>query len=105
VLRWNSPALMLPAAAHALRAAHTFVWFYSGSTDGLLRQNQQFSRELAQFGISSHFSILRGGHDWALWRGDAANALLAVSEHLGRPAAPAGARHVPGTGGVGRSHG
>jgi enterochelin esterase-like enzyme len=105
VLRWNSPALMLPAAARALRAAHTFVWFYSGSIDGLLLQNEQFARELARLGISSHFSILRGGHDWALWRGDAANALLAASEHLAPPAAPAGARHVPGTRGVGRSHG
>ena len=105
LLRWNSPALTLPAAARALRAAHTFVWFYSGSIDGLLRQNEQFERELAQLGISSHFSVLRGGHDWALWRGDAANALLAASEHLVPPRAPAGARHVPGTGGAGQSHG
>ena len=26
----------------------------------------------------------RGGHDWALWRAQAANALLAASKHLGR---------------------
>jgi enterochelin esterase-like enzyme len=105
LLRWNSPALMLPAVAPALRAAHTFVWFYSGSVDGLLGQNEQFERELVRLGISSHFSVLRGGHDWALWRGDAANALLAASEHLVPSRAPAGARHVPGTGGVARSHG
>jgi enterochelin esterase-like enzyme len=100
-LQWNSPALTFPAAAPALRAAHTFVWFYSGSVDGLLSQNEQFARELARLGISSHFSVLRGGHDWALWRGDAVNALLAASEHL-RPAT--GARHMPGTGGVRASH-
>jgi enterochelin esterase-like enzyme len=104
LLRWNSPALTLPAAARALRAAHTFVWFYSGSVDSLLSQNEQFARELARLGISSHFSVIRGGHDWALWRADAVSALLAASRHLLPPSPLTGARHVPGTGGVRTSH-
>jgi enterochelin esterase-like enzyme len=98
LLRWNSPALTLPAAAPALRAAKTFVWFYSGSVDPLLAQNQQFARELARYRISSHFFVHRGGHDWALWRGEAANALLAAGKHLHPIVSLVSAGHVPGTG-------
>jgi enterochelin esterase-like enzyme len=82
LLRWNSPALTFPGDARSLRAARTFVWFYSGSVDKLLPQNEQFAEELARLGIRSHFSVIRGGHDWALWRGQAAKALLAASNHL-----------------------
>jgi enterochelin esterase-like enzyme len=99
LLRSNSPALILPAAARALRAAHTYVWFYSGSVDkNLLGQNTAFERELARARIDSHYTIVRGGHDWALWRGQAANALYAACEHLVAPVTAIGARHVPGTG-------
>jgi len=83
LLRENSPLLTLPAAAPALRATHTFVWFYSGSSDKLLPQNEQLLRLAKALGVSSHFSVLRGGHDWSLWRGHAAFALLAASAHLG----------------------
>jgi enterochelin esterase-like enzyme len=86
VLRWNSPALKVAAAAPALRAAHTFVWFYSGSVDkGLLAQNAAFERELARLHIASHYAVVRGGHDWALWRGQAARALYAACEYLTPP--------------------
>jgi enterochelin esterase-like enzyme len=85
-LRWNSPALTLPAAAPALRAAHTFVWFYSGSVDkSLLPQNAAFAHELARLHIGSHYEVVRGGHDWALWRGQAAKALYAACVHLKPP--------------------
>lgn len=117
LLRWNSPAVTLPAAAPALRAAHTYVWFYSGSVDkSLLPQNAAFARELARLGIASHYTVVRGGHDWALWRGQAAKALFVACEHLvpptgaghvpgtGSVAPPTGAGHVPGTGGVSRRH-
>jgi enterochelin esterase-like enzyme len=97
-LRRNSPALTLAAAAPALRAAHTFVWFYSGSVDrSLLPQNEQFAHELARLGIAVHYAVVRGGHDWALWRGQAAKALYAASERLAAPNALTGTRHVPGT--------
>jgi enterochelin esterase-like enzyme len=109
-LRWNSPAETLSAAAPALRAAHTYVWFYSGSVDkSLLTQNAAFARALARLHIASRYMIVRGGHDWALWRGQAARALYVACEHLvpvdarhlvsvGARHRSAGARHVPGTG-------
>jgi enterochelin esterase-like enzyme len=98
-LRWNSPALRLPAVAPALRTAHTFVWSYSGSADkGLLAQNAAFARELARLHVASHYYVVRGGHDWALWRGQAARALIAACARLVPPSGDTGARHVPGTG-------
>jgi enterochelin esterase-like enzyme len=94
MLRRNSPAATLAAVAPRLRAAHAYVWFYSGSADKtLLAQNAAFARGLARLGIPSHYMVVRGGHDWALWRGEAAKALYAACRHLG-----SGARHVPGTG-------
>jgi enterochelin esterase-like enzyme len=86
LLRRNSPALTLPAAAPALRAAHTYIWFYSGSVDkGLLAQNRRFASELARLRVASHYTVIRGGHDWALWRGQAARALYVASTRLVRP--------------------
>ena len=83
MLLWNSPASTLAAAAPSLRAAHTFVWFYSGSVDkSLLPQNAGFERELERLRIPSHYTVVRGGHDWALWRGQAAKALYVACEHL-----------------------
>ena len=90
LLRWNSPASTLAAAAPAVRAAHTFVWFYSGSVDkSLLPQNAAFERDLRRLGIPSHYTVVRGGHDWALWRGQAAKALFVACEHLVPPGARA----------------
>jgi enterochelin esterase-like enzyme len=83
LLAANSPLRDLGPVARALRAAHTFVWFYSGSDDSFRRQNTAFAAELASAGIPHRFLILRGGHNWALWRGNAAIALLAASRHLG----------------------
>jgi enterochelin esterase-like enzyme len=101
ILRRNSPALTLARAAPALRRAHTYMWFYSGSVDkSLLTQNAVFARQLARARIASHYMVVRGGHDWALWRGEAARALYAAAAHLTRPGASTGARHVPGTGTV-----
>ena len=83
MLRRNSPAVTLAAAASKLRATHTFVWFYSGSVDkGLLPQNREFAAALTRLHISSHYDVVRGGHDWALWRGQAAKALYAACKHL-----------------------
>jgi enterochelin esterase-like enzyme len=83
LLRQNSPLDELPRAAPALRAAHTYVWFYSGLADHFLGQNRSFSAALARDRVTHRFRVLRGGHDWALWRGNAALALLAASNHLG----------------------
>jgi enterochelin esterase-like enzyme len=68
--------------APALRAAHDYFWFYSGSDDRLLAQNRQFSLALARLRIPHRFFVRRGGHNWALWRGNAAVALLAAARRL-----------------------
>ena len=34
-------------------------------------------------GEGKFFRIVHGGHNWALWRGNAADAYLAASKHLG----------------------
>jgi len=78
----NSPLLQIARAAPALRAAGTRFWFYSGSDDRLLGQNRQFAADLRRLGIPHRFLIRRGGHNWALWRGNAAVALMAAARHL-----------------------
>ena len=78
----NSPLDDLSQQAAALRRAHEFVWFYSGSDDRLLSQNEAFANELGRAHIPYRFRVVRGGHNWALWRGNAALALLAASRHL-----------------------
>jgi S-formylglutathione hydrolase FrmB len=78
----NSPLLTLPAQASALRRDHVYFWFYSGTDDSFLNQNRQFAGDLARYGLAHRFLVRRGGHNWALWRGNAAVALLAASEHL-----------------------
>ena len=83
LLRWNSPALLAPNRAAAVRATHMFVWFYTASEDPLRTQNTGFAHELGRLHISHRFFVLRGGHDWAVWRAQAADALLAASKHLG----------------------
>jgi S-formylglutathione hydrolase FrmB len=78
----NSPELTVGHEAAALRAAHVYFWFYSGSGDPLSGQNRAFAGELQRLGLPHRFLLRRGGHNWALWRGNAAVALLAASRHL-----------------------
>jgi enterochelin esterase-like enzyme len=78
----NSPLETLTSAAPALRRAHTYVWFYSGTTDRLRHQNLDFADELARAGVAHRFFLVRGGHNWALWRGEASRAVLAAATHL-----------------------
>ncbi len=82
LLALNSPALTLPHEAATLRRRHVFFWFYTGSGDPLSRQNVRFARELARYRIGHSFFLLHGGHDWALWRGNAESALIAADRHL-----------------------
>lgn len=83
LLAWNSPLQRLPLAGSRLRTAGTFVWFYSGTHDRLRFQNRAFDTQLGLQGIPHRFYLVRGGHNWALWRGQAFRALLAASRHLG----------------------
>jgi enterochelin esterase-like enzyme len=84
LLRRNSPLQTLGGAAPALRRARTYVWFYSGTHDHFRKQNAAFAAELARLRLPHRFYLVRGGHNWALWRGNAARALLALSPRLER---------------------
>jgi enterochelin esterase-like enzyme len=78
----NSPLLQVATRAKALRGADTYFWFYSGSDDRLIGQNRQFATALQRLRIPYRFLVRRGGHNWALWRGNAAVALLAAGRRL-----------------------
>jgi enterochelin esterase-like enzyme len=82
LLQHNSPSLTVPSAAQSLRRAGTYIWFYSGTDDTFRKQNAAFARELVHLGLPHRFFLVRGGHNWALWRGNAARALLALSLRL-----------------------
>ena len=60
-----------------------FIWFYSGSDDRFRPQNAAFASALAADHIAHRFRVVRGGHNWALWRGNAWRAYLIASRHLG----------------------
>ncbi len=83
LLAANSPLVTLPGALAKLRRAHTYFWFYSGSDDHFRTQNAEFARELGAVRLPYRFFIVRGGHNWALWRGNAADAYLAAARRLG----------------------
>src|SRR5207237_6247216 len=76
LLRANTPLDSLAAAAPSLRRAHTFFWLYTGRDDRFLHENLAFVRLLARERIPHRFRLVDGGHNWALWRGNAADAYL-----------------------------
>jgi S-formylglutathione hydrolase FrmB len=82
LLRSNSPMLTVGTAAGTLRRAHTLFWFYVGNGDRGVPGNQAFANRLAQLHLRHRFYVVRGGHDWAIWRGNAARAYLAAAKGL-----------------------
>jgi len=84
LLRANSPLDTLGTVAARLRHARTYVWMYTGSTDSFQRQNAEFAAALARARIPYRLRVVRGGHNWAIWRAQAADALIAASHDLGR---------------------
>jgi enterochelin esterase-like enzyme len=82
LLARNSPSLTLARAAARLRRAHTYFWFYSGTTDHFLKQNQAFAAQLRSAHLPYRFIVVRGGHNWALWRGNASRAMLAMAKRI-----------------------
>jgi enterochelin esterase-like enzyme len=86
VLRWNTPLDTIAAAAPRLRRDGTFFWLYTGRDDHFLAQNERFAALLAHDRLPHRFYLVRGGHNWALWRGNAADAYLAASRHLANAA-------------------
>jgi enterochelin esterase-like enzyme len=61
---------------------HTFIWMYAGEKDSLEPQNAAFAAALDRAGIPHRYFVVRGGHNWSLWRDNASLALLAASKHL-----------------------
>lgn len=82
LLTANSPLDTVARAARALHRNHTYLWFYSGTDDHFRHQNAAFAADLARLGVPHRYFLVRGGHNWALWRGNAARAYLAASRHL-----------------------
>jgi enterochelin esterase-like enzyme len=82
LLTQNSPSLTLGAETKKLRRAHTYFWFYSGSTDHFLKQNQAFAAQLRRAHLPYRFFKVKGGHNWALWRGNASRAMLAMARRI-----------------------
>jgi enterochelin esterase-like enzyme len=78
----NSPLDYLPHVARTLRRSGTYFWFYSGRDDPLRGQNRTFARALAAAHIPHAFKVLPGGHNWAIWRGNAQPSLLAAARRL-----------------------
>lgn len=86
LLAANTPLDRLPRVAAALRRDRTFIWFYSGGDDRFEPQNAAFARLLVRERLPHRWFVVRGGHNWALWRGNAARAYLAAAHHLARAA-------------------
>jgi enterochelin esterase-like enzyme len=82
LMKRNSPQLTVRAAAASLKRAHTFVWFYSGTGDHALKQNDRFARTLTELHLPYRYAVVRGGHNWAIWRGRAVDAYLAAAKRL-----------------------
>ena len=78
----NDPPVLVRRDASALRSLGTYFWFYSGSEDRLRGQNRSFASELTQLRLPHRYRLVYGGHNWALWRGNARVAYLAAAKRL-----------------------
>jgi enterochelin esterase-like enzyme len=83
LMRYNTPADTVWAAAPRLQASGTYIWFYSGRLDALRAQNLAFNADLGTLGIAHQFFTWPGTHNWGMWRALAPRALINASEHLG----------------------
>lgn len=83
--RWNSPLYTLKGALPTLKRMHTYVWFYVGNKDHGLHENEWFAAALKRDHVPHKFYEIDGGHNWALWRGNAARAYLVASRELHAP--------------------
>jgi enterochelin esterase-like enzyme len=82
IMRRNSPQLTISPATRKLRRAHTYFWFYSGTGDRALKQNDRFAQTLAQLHLPYRYAVVHGGHNWGIWRGRAVDAYLAAAKRL-----------------------
>jgi enterochelin esterase-like enzyme len=82
LLARNDPRSLIDQVAPTLRRLHTYFWFYSSSEDRLHTQNLQFAQELRRLRLPHLYFEDYGGHNWALWRKNAAQAYLAAARRL-----------------------
>jgi S-formylglutathione hydrolase FrmB len=78
----NDPMTALPYVAPQLRALKTYFWMYSGVSDRMQHQNALFAAMLGHDRIPHRFFEPTGGHNWALWRDEAAQAYLTAAQRL-----------------------
>jgi enterochelin esterase-like enzyme len=78
----NSPFELLPQVAHGLQRTGTYFWFYSGTSDPSHKQNEAFAAELKHFHIAHAYRVFPGGHNWAIWRGEAQRSYLSAVKRL-----------------------
>jgi enterochelin esterase-like enzyme len=81
-LAYNSPLSTVASVASILRRRHVFIWFYVGTEDPFLRQNQSFANELTLLRIRHELLSTEAGHLWRIWRQFMVPALLAASDHI-----------------------
>lgn len=82
LLAQNSPLLTLPRVAPQLRRDGAYIWFYTGSKDSLQKQNVRFAAQLDRLHVRHRFFVISGGHNWALWRTYAWQAVSVASARL-----------------------
>jgi S-formylglutathione hydrolase FrmB len=82
LLARNDPTVRLARAAPALRKVGTYFWSYSGTEDHFRRQDRAFAKRLTRLHIRNRFFESFGGHNWALWRKNAAAAYIAAAGKL-----------------------
>jgi len=78
----NTPLERVAATAATLRRNRAYFWFYSGTDDPLRLQNREFASALTAARIGHTYLELRGGHNWALWRGMAARSYVVAARRL-----------------------
>jgi enterochelin esterase-like enzyme len=83
-LRAASPAAYVGTLRARLAGLPLHVLLYGGSTDPDTRELRPFAGAL-RAAADVVARIYPGGHDWGLWRREAAVALRDVGTHLGRP--------------------
>jgi S-formylglutathione hydrolase FrmB len=82
LLARNDPTVRLARVAPDLRKLGTYFWIYSGTEDHFRRQDRAFTQQLTRLHIGNRFFESFGGHNWALWRKNAAAAYIAAAGKL-----------------------
>ena len=83
LLHREQPALTIRGRGGDLRAGARAFWFYTGTEDRTsARRTRLRLRARRARHLRTASTLVRGGHNWAIWRGNAARAYLAASRRL-----------------------